>query len=44
MAAMREVELIKPSPGINDSGAADGFKFGNVDMEPLPPFSIRYFV
>jgi hypothetical protein len=42
MAAMREVGLIKPSPGVNDPGAVDGMKCGNVDMEPLPPFLIRY--
>jgi hypothetical protein len=39
---MREVGLIKPSPEINDPDAVDGIKCGNEDMEPLPPFLIRY--
>jgi hypothetical protein len=38
MSTMRKVGLVKPSSGINDSGAAEGLKFGNVDMKPLPPF------
>jgi hypothetical protein len=41
MATIREVGFVKPSPGVNDSGAVDGVKFGNVDMEPLPPFLIK---
>ena len=31
MAAMREVGLIKPSPGTNASEAEDGMTCGNVD-------------
>jgi hypothetical protein len=42
MAVMREEGLIKPSSGINDPGAIDGMECGNEDMEPLPPFLIRY--
>jgi hypothetical protein len=42
MAAMREVGLVKPSSGITNPEDFDGVECGNEDMEPLPPFLIRY--